>query len=243
MNLLRFNLDITKKEALVINERLNEIVLYEYINISFDGVSQYDLDQSCFDYVILSFKSTMHNALNEELKLHPSLRDNLGISVLGYQWCKYLKKEERKDLMYNRENKGIQWVGYQYTLFETSDTPASWLYNDENGDIVFELTPVYPWFHSRPEQGETFIKYSEWMKTYKPLLIRTISKETAQQWLKQIDELIEVVKKNDERLSCTGLGCALCAKAGKTGCPCGSLLTDANKDCCFHRGMLNEKNS
>ena len=245
MKLLSFNFDNTRKDALVITERLNEIVLYEYVNINFCGVNTYALEQDCFDHVMHRVKYFLGETLGEKLKLHKSLRSSSGVSLLGYQWCKYLQKKERKDLIYDREKKGIQWVGYSYVLFESSGSygPTTWLYNDEQGNIVFELTPVYPWFYSDPEPKKTFIKYSEWMKTYKPLLIRTISKETAQQWLKQIDELVEVVKKNDERLRCTGLGCANCAKAGKTGCPCGSLLTDAKKDCCFHRGEFRKKNT
>ncbi|MCX5922997.1 MAG: hypothetical protein NTU89_00345 [Candidatus Dependentiae bacterium] len=225
MSLLRFNIDETKKEAIVINEPIDAIVLYDFINIHFSGEKKYELAQDCFDHVVEEFKYTIKKAINEKSRLHPSLYNNGQISLLGYQWCKYLKKNDRKDLVYGNEDTGIPWIGYKYTLFETShdiDTPASWLYNDEHGNIIFELTPVYPWYYSKPGSGETFIKYSEWMKTYQPILIRTISKQTAKQWLKQIDDLIKVVKKNDKRLRCTGPGCKHCLKIGKTGCYCGS---------------------
>jgi hypothetical protein len=223
INLLKFNFD--EIEAFVIDESLDSIVLYEYININFCGESNYCLVQDCFDHVIEEFKSIIKKAINDQLKLHSSLLGNAEYSLLGYQWCKYLKKNDRKDLVYGDEDTGIPWVGYKYTLFETChgiDRPASWLYNDERGNIIFELTPVYPWYYSKPGSGETFIKYSKWMKTYKPILTRTISKETAQQWIKQIDDLIKVVKKNDKRLRCTGPGCKHCLKIGKTGCYCGS---------------------
>ena len=224
MNLMRFNFDGTKKEALVINEPIDSIVLFDLINISFYGKNNYPLGQDCFNYLIRRIKAFFKRALENKLKLHLSLSDKAESSLLGYQWCKYLKKNDRKDLVCGKESEGVGWVGYRHALFESSSEfrPSTWLYNDEHGNIIFELTPVYPWFDSKPESGETFIKYSEWMKNYQPILTRTISKETAQQWIKQIDELIKVVKKNDKRLRCTGPGCKHCLKIGKTGCYCGS---------------------
>ncbi|MCX5923138.1 MAG: hypothetical protein NTU89_01080 [Candidatus Dependentiae bacterium] len=225
MNLLKFYINSSEKEFISIDEDISEITLFENIKINFEGVNKYILINDCFDYTIDVLKNMLKEAINNKLPLHKSLINKNKNSLIGYQWSQYLQKRKRKSLVYDRTRGGIQWVGYLHNLFETShgiDRPASWLYNDEHGNIILEITPVYPWFSSKPEAGETFVKYSEWMKSYKPLLIRTISKETAQQWLKQIDELIEVVKANDERTKCTGLGCLHCAKEGKTGCPCGS---------------------
>jgi hypothetical protein len=165
---------------------------------------------------IYNFREMLFQALNNNLQLDVSIKKSLGF----YQ-SQYYKNDNRKNLIYKESDEGNKyWIGSKYKLFDFN--PASWLYNDKQGNILLEITPTYPWFFDKPEAGETFIKYSEWMKTYKPILVRTISKETAQQWLNQIDELIEVVKANDERIKCTGIGCLHCKKEGKTGCPCGS---------------------
>jgi len=190
----------------------------------------YCLLYDSFNMGIYNFRDQLVKVLNNELLLDSSIKKSLGF----YQ-SQYYKKNNRKNLKYVVSDEGrTYWIGYRYQLFGSNgiEVPASWLYNDQLGNIVLEITPIYPWFFSEPKPGEVFIKYSEWMKTYKPILIRTITKETAEQWLKQIDELIEAVKKNDERLRCTGIGCAHCAKIGKTGCHCGSLLVDEKKHCC-----------
>ena len=201
-------------------------VKIEYV----DNFKKYDLRYDNYISSTPRFRDRLIEALENKLLLDSSIKKSLGF----YQ-SQYYKKNNRKNLKYDVSDEGrTYWIGYRYQLFGSNgiEVPASWLYNDQLGNIVLEITPIYPWFFSEPKPGEVFIKYSEWMKTYKPILIRTITKETAEQWLKQIDELIEAVKKNDERLRCTGIGCAHCAKIGKTGCHCGSLLVDEKKHCC-----------
>ena len=66
-----------------------------------------------------------------------------------------------------------------------------WIYNDKEGNIVLEITPPFAtlFFEAYPEEEP--ISFDEWMKDYKPLLVTTISKQTAQQWVQQIDDLIK----------------------------------------------------
>ena len=75
-----------------------------------------------------------------------------------------------------------------------------------------------------PKPDEKFIKYSEWMKNYKPYVVTQIPRESAEQWIKQIDKLMAKVKRSDKKFRCTGPGCTHCLKEGKTGCPCGSKI-------------------
>jgi hypothetical protein len=199
--------------------KISEVFLFENVTATFNGNESIEISENCFNQVLETLRIMLAACVNNELSIHDSIKKSL-----GFYWCQYLKNNNRKGLFYKKNQTGKSyWIGYDYMLFSsTEENPASWLYNDKLGNIILELTPSYKWFFDKPEAGEIFIKYLEWMKAYKPLLIRTISKETAKQWLNQIDKLIEVVKANDERIKCTGLGCLHCKKEGKTGCPCGS---------------------
>lgn len=65
---------------------------------------------------------------------------------------------------------------------------SSWLYNDENGNVIFEITPNYPWFYVTKKECPEKISYKEWIKNYKPVVKTIIPKENLKQWIKQADE-------------------------------------------------------
>lgn len=148
------------------------------------------------------------------LIMHESIIKNI-----GFYENQYRQKRYRKNLTYKTgSNGGKYWIGSQYLLFSAygNVNQNSWLYNDNDGNIVFELTPIYPWFYSDPGPGETFIKYSDWMKQYQPLLKRIIPKEVAQEWLVKLQELTAVVQKISKTLPCGGmLDCGGCIHLGK----------------------------
>jgi len=150
-----------------------------------------------------------------KLKLHDSLQEHL----LGFYKNQYRKKRYRKNLIYEVSDCNYSyWVGDKYVLFNAAGkgNPDSWLYNDKDGNIVFEITPVYPWFYSDPEPDETFLKYSEWMKTYQPYLKRVISKDIAERWLFELQQLISIVQKISKTLPCGGMvDCGGCIHLGK----------------------------
>ncbi|HTM05895.1 MAG TPA: hypothetical protein VL201_01520 [Patescibacteria group bacterium] len=73
----------------------------------------------------------------------------------------------------------------------------TWMYNDVNGQIVLFIAPIYPFtFTSNRVKG--YMSYAEWIKTYKPFVKRIISPETAQEWIKQTDEIMTLIQKNSE---------------------------------------------
>lgn len=160
------------------------------------------------------FSEQLLKCIQGNLILHESIIKNI-----GFYENQYRKKRYRKNLIYKTGEDGDKyWIGSRYSLFSAYGmvNQESWLYNDQDGNIVFEFTPVYPWFYSDPEPGETFIKYSEWMKNYKPYLKRVIPKEIAQRWLKQLEELTMLVQKISKTLPCGGmLDCGGCIHLGK----------------------------
>jgi hypothetical protein len=65
------------------------------------------------------------------------------------------------------------------------------------------MTPVYPWHFYElddAQQQKNYIPYEEWIKNYKPLLIRTIPKDVAEQWLNQAQEILKKIEENTPRL-------------------------------------------
>ncbi len=63
---------------------------------------------------------------------------------------------------------------------------TSWFYNDKNGNIIFEISPFYPWFNvENPQNNVGFVTYEAFMKNYKVVIHKMISKKIFLQWLQQ----------------------------------------------------------
>lgn len=61
----------------------------------------------------------------------------------------------------------------------------SWFYNDEDGNIVFEITPFYPFHYETKKSHPDFITYKQFMKSYKPIVKIIIPKERFIEWNEQ----------------------------------------------------------
>lgn len=216
VELLRLSFDQDSDEFLVMYTMAESLektgiltsikIFYEYENKS--TILFWNSFQEMYDLL-----DQLKLVLNKELFLHPSIKKNI-----GFYENQYRKKEDRKNLIYENNEYGRFWIGVSYSLFSScgKGNPDSWLYNDKDGSIVFEITPAYPWCYSEPEPDETFITYSEWMKTYQPYLKRVISKEVAQKWLVELQELTNIVEKISKTLPCGGmLDCGGCIHIGK----------------------------
>ena len=78
------------------------------------------------------------------------------------------------------------WSGFDRN---TGTAVESWLYNDKDGNIIYEITPLYPWNDQVLRKDPRRITYKKFMKNYKPILQALISRETIRQWIKQGIEL------------------------------------------------------
>ena len=59
----------------------------------------------------------------------------------------------------------------------------SWFYNDKDGNIVFEISPFYPWLEVDDAENQPgFIPYKEWIKNYQVTIRKIIPKETLIVW-------------------------------------------------------------
>ena len=137
-------------------------------------------------------------------------------------FCYFIARSERIQKLINGEiildanianNPGFEWNEYYEGLINDTDVIekyhfegnahkqirpyyTSWLYNDEQGNIIFEITPFYPWFYVTKKTHPEKIPYKEWIKNYKPAVKTIIPKENIKQWIKQADELARIYKLN-----------------------------------------------
>ncbi len=79
------------------------------------------------------------------------------------------------DGLYFIENKSSGW-----------QSCMTWLYNDFDGKIVMQVNTIYPWFFAEACSKDLDISYDEWLPNYKILYKAIISKDVAEQWLKDI---------------------------------------------------------
>lgn len=131
-------------------------------------------------------------ALDNQLILDKSITADIG----------YLYNQElqgKDGLVYKEIEKNVfHWVGGSYSLW--SYNVETWLYN-KDGAIIFEVTPIYPGnFFVEPGKEHEIVPYDQWIKNYEPLLIRQISKHTAQVWLEQANSILQLIETNMKRM-------------------------------------------
>ena len=110
---------------------------------------------------------------------------------------------------------GIEWNEYfegiikdtdvgEYHFFGNSHKQIrpyfdGWMYNDENGNIIFEITPSYPWSDPKQKSHPDKISFKQFMKDYKPVIKTMIPKENLKQWIKQAEMLDKMLKCEDDQ--------------------------------------------
>ena len=155
-------------------------------------VSEFELriGQETVGEVCELFINRFKKAINNNLKLHESLIEDLGLMYNEYSQISFHDKS--KFFMIASSNSKINyWVGSQYEIWSTyadaNPYVTTWLYNDDQGNIIFEVTPFYRWSMQEVElKDPEFITYEEFMKDYKPLIKRVIPREIAIEWFEQI---------------------------------------------------------
>ena len=77
---------------------------------------------------------------------------------------------------------------------------SSWLYNDSDGNVIFEITQDYKWNDEDEEDRNNpdFIEYVEFMKNYKPTVVRVVDKKYLQAWIEPLKELEALFQKNED---------------------------------------------
>jgi len=151
------------------------------------------LSDSTIYHDMMELAKSLKKALNQELILHSSI-----IKDIGYLYNEY-HYDDANFTKHTFSNGFIGWVGCLNHLWESLSHFNSLIYNAPDGSIIFEVTLLYPYMYCEPEEEPDYISYEEWIKTYKPYFITTISKETALQWLEQAERIIKIVEDNQKR--------------------------------------------
>jgi hypothetical protein len=138
------------------------------------------------------FSEALNKALSNNLQLHASITQDIGFLFNRD------RNEEKPDLAYEKIERVNFWVGDKYKLW--SYRVATWLYNDQAGNIILEITPIYPKTFRDPAKDLDIDDYEAWMKTYEPMLIRTISVDTARTWLAQANDILKQIEENIKML-------------------------------------------
>lgn len=173
----------------------------DYTNASLfitHGEDEYYLGNDKIWFLSLSLRDTLTPALINEFELHESVIE------IGYDFNESL--QNKPDIV-KEELKGCDvWVGLKHFAFAGNDL-VGWVYA-RNGELFFQVTPVYTGSGFAPitgeycpaKDGDQIAPYEQWIKDYRPLISRVISKDIAYQWLEQVRDIIEIMEDHNMRL-------------------------------------------
>jgi hypothetical protein len=188
-----FTLNNNEKIVVFSSEPIDELHCCSDTPIVFlQGNNYCILSNDSIHETMYSVCAKLKKALNGKLQIAASIKQDLG----------YLQNEENHGSIFYPEL-------ITYWLWGPTNYPNpkmnAWLYNDHDGSIIFEITPIYPWEFEGAEQDSNFIPYEEWIKSYKPFLIRKIPIEVARQWLDQAASVLNKIEENMARLTVEAL--------------------------------------
>jgi hypothetical protein len=91
------------------------------------------------------------------------------------------------------------WKGDSYEVWYNCGPRIgyrAWMYNNKESDIIFEVTPYYPYFSYNYRKQRVYNPFKKWMARYKPYLKTIISREKAQEWLAKAELIVKAVDEN-----------------------------------------------
>ncbi len=123
----------------------------------------------------------------QQLLAGENIIDECSIQNLGLDW---------NQCATNARKLG-KFIDYYFLSNDQKRIPPyfnSWLYNDKQGNIIFKITPIYPWHNTTKKAHPEKISYKEWIKDYKPTIKTMIPKENISKWIEQAKELRGEIK-------------------------------------------------
>ena len=138
-------------------------------------------------------RKLLNKALNDELQA-----DEIFTQDIGYSWNHTLNQ---KDISNGIFGENFDILNYYKPW---SAGRCTWIYNNEQGNIVFEITPLYPHTYTYKKRKRSYNYFLKWMQFYKPIYKQIISREIAQQWIDQANQIIAEIDKNTAELYAQG---------------------------------------
>jgi hypothetical protein len=198
MSNFQINFILNNEEKLICDTyaQLNSLHCCSLGSIFFKGKdTSYLVADANIEDMLEHFVKMFKNALSNKLGLHESIKLDI-----GYLWNE--ARQDKPGLFYPEEGLWVGWLVNHLWFSGKPDFLDSWLYSDHEGNIIFEITPSYPWFYydadEHPEKQPNYVPYEEWIKNYKPLVIKKIPRDVAEKWIEQADY---IVKKIDENMA------------------------------------------
>lgn len=190
-------LNNTQKIVIHLEEPLNEIHCCSDALITFHENNQIlKLENNTLTFSLPTLTYLLTKAINNKLPLHKSVEGKIGYQYAQDVFFAYDKNTlEPLGLVFDKNN---DWIGRKYLLW--SYDFAVWMYNDKYGNIKLEITSVYKGGYFDPEDSNGVEAYEQFLKNYKSYLTTTISRETAQQWLDQANDILKHIDENIKRL-------------------------------------------
>lgn len=129
----------------------------------------------CLDELLGKGKKVLNN------KLSYNSSEDVGAAWSRINYVPPIQDErsEEEHQKYVEESSKIM----PFMLWSTPHSINTWLYNSGT-NIIFEVTPSYPWLFRDPEPREDFYSYEEFVKNYKPIFVQEMSRETLEEWLR-----------------------------------------------------------
>lgn len=199
-NEIIFPLNVAEKIIFSFEDDLNDIDYCYQVPVFLDlGLRKVTLANVFVSDAMEKLINSLELALKNELLLHASIKQDIGYVYNEYSGNELL--QDRSSFVDIHSNGKSFWVGYKYYLWSSclrEFSCVSWIYNDVNGNVVFEVTPLY--VPCDLEEELNCMSYGEWIKGYKPYVIRKISKEMVREWLDNAYYLMSQIDNNIVRL-------------------------------------------
>lgn len=133
--------------------------------------------------------SQIQSLLREQSKLSNKIAD-LGFELNQFTAGKQAYNEDFKYLWLSNDHKQVP------------PYYNSWMYNDKKGNIIFEITPFYPWFDESEKKYSKKIPYEEWIKNYKSIVKVIIPLQRLEEWMLQAKKMSEALEKYKQQVCC-----------------------------------------
>lgn len=197
-NVITFYLNETEKIILHLDKPLKQIHCCSEASIYFiQGDQKYLLAKDSILFKLQSLKGILMEALDNRLLLHISINKDI-----GYMYNEH--RQGKSGFVYEMDPilQYDSWVGYKYLLWGLQN--IAWIYNNTAQEIIFEITPCFPGDATYQNPNEPLSAeeianshwYEQWIKDYKPILIRKIPRKIAQTWLKQTNDILNTIETN-----------------------------------------------
>ena len=201
INILKFIINDNERIIIPLDEP-NDIIDYSYIAkaelIIHDRITI--IGSGAIGMQAIELQRLLEPVIAGRRPLHESIKKSI-----GYYYNQDLN-EDNPDIFLIQGKESKYWIGSQYLLWTTDSTNkneqfATWLYNDASGNIVFEVTPIYPEDYVDLEDPVEVKVYQEWMEmSYKSFFTCIIPKEMAIQWLDQTNLILKTIDQNIKML-------------------------------------------